>query len=302
MRTIFKAACALLLVAGCDAGSTSGYVPFDGAALTAAEAKARALDAFQVTLEAKDFTAIKTRYQSDFQADLKALGAAHSYVTEGSGLGVALDQQVNDAITLGAGSSATDVKEAQEELIQGIMSRYAFETVWAGLKPATRAGWDAAFAWYGRSTDGKTSAGLAGMAESRDTEFAVRKNDAVFQAFLDGRAALAKNDAAGAAVQATAIDKTLTEVFALSARHEFAEASDAIDQAKPDAAVEPYSVGRGVVAILRDYLKTLPNGVTTAAQIDAELQKGDPTQPQTMSQVGFGVILSAIDGAFGFHF
>lgn len=294
-----------LLVVGCSSAEpvvTDRYVPFDAAAVTAAQTKIAALDTFKETLESKDFAAIKTAYESSFQADLKALGAAHAYVAEGAGLGVALDQQVQAAIADGAASSDVKIKEAAEEIVQTIISRYQFETIYNELKKNTKVGWDRAFAYYGRSPDGKTSAGIAGMAEERDTEFALKKNDAAYRAFIDGRNAFAQGDLTLAATKVAAVDLTITEIFALSVHHEFAEAAEAIEMNMPVDAIEGFAVGKGLVAILRDYIKTKPNGAATVATIDAELAKGDPNNVQSMSQVAFTSLIATVDTTFGFTF
>jgi hypothetical protein len=294
----------LLLVLGCgnDPVVTDHYVPFDQASVAAADSKVKTLDELRTALEAKDFAAIKTAYESTFQADLKALEAAHSYVSEGASLGTALDQQVEAAIAAGAAASDVKQKEVAEEQIQTIVSRWTFETIYGELTKNTKEGWDRAFGFYGRSADGATSEGIAGTAGERDTEFAVRKNDAVYAAFITGRNALAAGDTATVTAQVALIDKTITEVFGLSAHHEFAEAAHAIEMMMPDDAVEGFAVGSGIIKFLRDYVKTQPNGTAALATIDAELAKGDPTQPATMSAVKFTSVVSAIDATFGFSF
>jgi hypothetical protein len=98
------------------------------------------------------------------------------------------------------------------------------------------------------------------------------------------------------------IDKSITEVFGLSARHEFGEAAGAIAMSTPDDAVEGYAVGSGLITFLRDYMKTQPGGQGALATIDAELNKGDPAQPASMAQVDFPAMVQAIDTTFGFSF
>jgi hypothetical protein len=293
-----------LAVVGCGNSGpvTDRYVPFDDAAVAGAHQKVAALEAFRTTLESKDFAAIQTAYTSTFQSDLKALQAAHGYVTEGAALGTTLDQQVQSYIASGLGTTDLQTKEVAEEGIQTIISRYTFETIYGQLIAGTQAGWDRAFGFYGRSSDGATSEGIAATAQDRDTEFGVRKNDAIFQAFIDGRNALAAGDGVTVSAKLQLIDKTISDVFGLSARHEFGEAAQAIAMGVPEDAVEGYSVGIGVITFLRDYMKTLPGGTTALSTIDAELAKGDPTQPATMTQVQFTSIVSAIDTTFGFHF
>ncbi len=299
MRSIIST---LVIWSGCggQGGVTDRYVPFDQAVVTAARHKIAVFDKFHEALEAKDFAAIQSSYETNFRGDLKALGAAHSYVSEGNSLGMALDQQVEAAITLGAGTSELSVKEAAEEIVQTIVLRYTFEMIYGELKKSTPEGWDRAFAYYGRSTDGKTSAGIARQGQQRDTEFATQKNDTVFQAFIDGHNALVQGDSSLVTSRAAAIDQAVTEIFGLSAHHEFAEAAEAISENKPEEAVEGFAVGKGIVTMLRDYLKTRPNGAATVAAIDAELGKGDPTQAQTMAQVKFTTLVSALDTTFGF--
>jgi hypothetical protein len=292
----------LLLVAGCNDNGviTDHYVPFDPAQLSAAQNQVKALGALRQALEAKDFNAIKTAYQSTFQAQLKALAASHSYVSEGAGLGIALDQQATAAIDAGLAASDTTPKEVAEEQVQTIISRWTFETIYGELKKADMGGWDRAFGYYGRSTDGKTSDGVAATADERDVEFGVRKNDVVFHAFIDGRNLLASRGSV--AVDSATIDQTITQVFGLSARHEFGEAAGAIAKMTPTDAVEGFAVGSGLITFLRDYMKTQPGGADAVATIEAELQKGDPGQPQTMSQVAFTKVVAAIDKTFGFSF
>ncbi len=298
--------CVAFAIAGCGnpepAIVTDRYEPFDAASVSAVNQKLQTFASLRMALEAKDFAAITTAYQQTFQADLKALAAAHPYVSEGAGLGLALDQQARDAIALGTGSTDLSVKEAAEEVIQVIVSRYTFETLYSELKKGSRDGWDRAFAYYGRSPDGKTSASIAGKADERDTEFATRNNDVVWQAFIDGRNALITGETAAVTAKTQTIDTTIHSIFGLSAHHEFAGAADAIKMGMPVDAVEPYSVGKGVFTFLRDYLKTLPGGADKVATIEAELQKGDPTKPDTMAAVNFTLVLTTIDGAFGFKF
>ena len=66
--------------------------------------------------------------QNNKRGDLKALVAAHPYVSGGATLGATLDQQALAAIVLGEGSSELMIKEAAEEEIQTIVFRYAFHS------------------------------------------------------------------------------------------------------------------------------------------------------------------------------
>lgn len=300
-----KVATLAALVAGCSgqpAAVTDRYVAFDPALVATTQAKVKVLDDFRTTLEAKDFAAIDAAYKKGFQAELKALVAAHAYVSDGAQLGANLDKQVIDAIAMGAGSPDVKIKEAAEELVQTIVYRFTFETIHGEQQRSTREGWDRAFAFYGRSADGLTVSGIAAKAQKRDAEFATKKNDTVFRALIEGRNALAAGDAGTTAAQAATVDKALTEFFGLQARHEFGEAAEAVEKNLPDEAVEPYAVGKGVIALLRDWIKTQPGGAATLATIDAELAKGDPQKPATMKDVKFTILVTAIDTTFGFKF
>src|SRR5262249_42464719 len=165
-----------------------------------------------------------------------------------------------------------------------------------------KAGWDQAFGFYGRSADGNTSEGVALTARERDTEFAVRKNDAVYNAFITGRNALAKGDTATVGAQVDLIDKTITEVFGLTARHEFGEAAYATSMNTPDMAIEGFAVGKGLITFLRDYMITQPGGTPRAAAIDGAWARGDPPMPQTREQVRFTAVVGATAAPLGFHF
>jgi hypothetical protein len=298
------AAAAGLLASACGGSDTSSpedrYQAFDESKLREAEAEIALLEGFRVTLESKDFAAIETAYADVFEADLAALRASHPYVRAGDELGARLADEADEAITFGTDSEDPHGKEAAEEIVQTIVLQYEFETLFAELSSGTTEGWDRAFAYAGRSADGSKSTGLAALAAQRDDEFALTRNDAIFQAFIAGRAALASGGAPDA--QAKEIDAIITEVFGLSARSRFDHAAELIAVGEVAEAVEPFAVGRGILGFVDEYILTLPGGADAVAALEAEVGKGDPATPESMADVDFDKIVETLDTVLGFDF
>lgn len=148
--------------------------------------------------------------------------------------------------------------------------------------------WDEAFGYYGRSTDGSKSQGIAGTMEEVDEQFQLSLDDAIWKALIAGRAQVAQKDMAGLKTTVSGLDRNLLTGFAYITGHEFAEFAT-----EADPAVE-LAEGKGYFNIIESYMKTV--APTDAAYIREQLDKTPYTMAKSIDAKG---IIDRLQKAFG---